>query len=310
MVLAVKKLIKEYQIRPSRRLGQNFLVDEKIIKKVIQAANLQRQDLVLEIGPGLGALTGEIAKRVKKLIAIEKDKNLVKILKKTLNNFSNLEIIQGDILKISNFSGHLLKNIENGIPPTAGQSPVSKFKVVANLPFYITSPLIKKFLETSNPPQEMVLMVQKEIAQRICFPSHCLKDGKYRERDNSPKMNILAISVLFYAKAKIISYVSKKSFWPKPRVDSAIIKIIPQPTRFSAKTSFRDKFFKIVKAGFSQPRKQIIGNLTNKLKSNKEKIGHWLLKNNIQPSQRAETLTIEDWINLTKTAALIEINRA
>ncbi|GAI44688.1 unnamed protein product, partial [marine sediment metagenome] len=181
--------------------------------------------------------------------------------------------------------------------------------VVANLPFYLTAPAIRKFLETKFPLELMILVVQKEVAQRICA--------------RPPKMNILAVSVQFYAKPEIISYVSKKSFWPSPKVDSAIIKITPtKPGDIIMKPGNVDLFFRIVKAGFSQPRKQIINNLTkglalnqpNRLKLNKpaqisscktwvgkEKIKSWLLKNNIQPTQRAETLFVKDWINLTKS---------
>ncbi|PIR72642.1 MAG: hypothetical protein COU42_00480 [Candidatus Nealsonbacteria bacterium CG10_big_fil_rev_8_21_14_0_10_36_24] len=154
--------------------------------------------------------------------------------------------------------------------------------MVSNLPFYITAPIIRKFLEAKNSPKEMVLLVQKEVAQRICA--------------RPPDMNLLAISVQFYAKPEIISYVSKKSFWPIPKVDSAIIKIVPQK-KYNVN---KDLFFKIVKAGFSQPRKQLANNLSKMLKLNKQEISSLLLKNNIKPTLRAEALTIKDWILLTK----------
>jgi 16S rRNA (adenine1518-N6/adenine1519-N6)-dimethyltransferase len=161
---------------------------------------------------------------------------------------------------------------------------------VANLPFYLTAPVIRKFLESDCQPKEMILMVQKEVGQRICA--------------KPPDMNLLAVSVQFYAEPKIISYISKKSFWPQPKVDSAIIKITPlglSEISTIVRLLDRDLFFRIVKAGFSQPRKQILNNLSKKLKLNKEEVKSWLLKNNIQPGQRAETLTIKDWINLTKS---------
>lgn len=263
-----------YKIKPIKRLGQNFLIDKQVIKKVIRTANLQSKDVVLEIGPGTGVLTQEIAKTAKKVIAVEKDPNMCEILKQALRDFKNVKIVNKDILK--NYELRIM-NYE--------------YKVVANLPFYITAPVIRKFLESKNPPKEIILIIQKEVAQRICA--------------KPPKMSILALSVQFYAKPKIISYISKKSFRPIPKVDSAIIKITPCVKPSLAQN--KDKFFRIVKAGFSHPRKQLANNLANGLalslpnglKLNKEKVNDLLSKNNIQPTQRAETLTINDWIKLS-----------
>ncbi|OGZ19355.1 MAG: ribosomal RNA small subunit methyltransferase A, partial [Candidatus Nealsonbacteria bacterium RBG_13_38_11] len=232
----IKNLLKNEQIKPLKRLGQNFLVNNKAIKKIIKAANLNLEDLVLEIGPGLGALTTELAKRVKKVIAVEKDKNMVKLLEENLR-FENLEIVNKDILKF-------VPRLKN-------------YKIVANLPFYLTSPVVRRFLENvKSKPQQMILIVQKEVGQRICA--------------NPLKMSILAISVQAYAKTEIVSYVSKKSFWPVPKVDSAIIRITPCLSNYTyLYPKKREIFFKIVKAGFSQPRKQLINNLSKKLMFNK-----------------------------------------
>ncbi|MBZ9569546.1 ribosomal RNA small subunit methyltransferase A [Patescibacteria group bacterium] len=265
----IKDLLKKYKARPLKRLGQNFLIDKSVLQKIIESANLHSKDIVLEIGPGVGILTQEITKRVKKVITIEKDQKMVEILKETLKDFKNIEIIQEDVLK-SNIQ-NLISNIQ--------------YKIVANLPYYIVSPVIRKFLELPEArPLEMVLMVQKEVAQRICA--------------RPPKMSILAVSVQFYAKPEIISFVSKKSFWPQPKVDSGIVKITPKTTL--QRTGLCKLFFKIVKAGFSHPRKQIVNNLSKMLKLNKEKIRKWLLKNGIEPIQRAETLTVKDWLKLTR----------
>ena len=264
----VKKLLKKYGIYPLKRLGQNFLIDKNVFQKIIKAASLSKNDVVLEIGSGIGNLTLQLAEKVKKVVAIEKDKRMCEILKEVLRNLDikNVEVINKDILKIN--------------------TRYVKYKLVANLPYYITSPIIRKFLEMKNQPREMVLMVQKEVAKRICA--------------KPPKMSILAVSVQFYAKPEIISFVSKKSFWPQPKVDSAIIKITP--SRLTSTTNFNPLlFFKIVKAGFSHPRKQLINNFSKKLKINKEKIKTWLLRNKIKPTQRAETLTLKEWLNLTKT---------
>ena len=274
----IKNLLKKYQIRPSKGLGQNFLIDRGVVKKVVQAAELTQKEIVLEIGPGLGTLTIELAKKAKGVISVEKDSKMIEILRETLKDFKNIEVIQEDIRKI---------NSKYCMPNTG-------YKVIANLPFYLTAPVIRKFLEAENPPKEMVLIVQKEVAQRVYA--------------RPPDMNLLAVSVQFYSKPKIISYISKKSFWPQPKVDSAIIKITPLvASKNLAIARFFDRalFFKIVKAGFSQPRKQLINNLSKELKIEKEKIKKWLVKNNIQPTQRAETLNLEDWIWLTKESRQI-----
>ena len=270
----IKNLLKKYQICPSKRLGQNFLVDKEAVKKIIKAAYLESEDVILEIGPGLGTITQEVAKKVKKVIGIEKDRKMTEILKETLKDCKNVEIVLGDILKI-NPKYHI---------------PYTKYKVIGNLPFYLAAPVIRQFLEAENPAKEMVLMVQKEVGQRICA--------------KPPDMSILAVSVQVYARPEIISYISKKSFWPSPKVDSAIIKIVPAaPSKKPAIVGNLDGdlFFKIVKAGFSQPRKQLINNLSKELDLEKEKIQNWLLKNNVRPTQRAETLSVENWINLTKS---------
>ena len=310
----IKNLLGKYGVRPSKGLGQNFLVDKRVLGKIIEAANLGKENTVLEIGAGIGTLTLELAKKAKKVIAVEKDPKMCEILHETMKGYENVEIIQGDILKLEifNFQFSIFKqkpNAKNQMPKTKCKIQNTRYKVVANLPYYITSPVIRKFLEAENPPSEMILMVQKEVAQRICA--------------RPPRMNLLAVSVQFYAEPKIVSYVSKNSFWPSPKVDSAIIKIARNKNQ---ETVNKELFFKIVKAGFSQPRKQILNNLSkglalrsstaahskpspnglalsspNGLKLEKATIQAWLLKNNIQPTQRAETLNIQDWINLTET---------
>lgn len=277
--LVIKKLLKEKGMRPSKRLGQNFLVSKSVLKKIIEAADLEKTDIILEIGSGIGTLTQELAKRAKKVIAIEKDKKMVEILKEILKDFKNVKIVEEDILKIEN--GSITKWL-NGL----------NYKIISNLPYYIASPVIRKFLETKTPPQKMILMVQKEVAQRILA--------------HPPKMNLLAISVQFYAKPKIVSYVSKRAFWPSPKVDSALIKLSEiKPKSYqhkSAQISTDQRlFFKIVKAGFSHPRKQLVNNLVFELKLEKEKVKSWLLKNKILPNSRAENLSLKNWISLTKT---------
>ena len=250
-------------LKPNKRLGQNFLTSNIVLKKIIKASQIKLSDIILEIGPGTGILTKELAQKAKKVIAVERDKRLIPILEKTLPN--NVEIIQGDILKIKNLK------LKRG------------YKLIANLPYYITAPVIRMFLE-NNPPELMVLMVQKEVGQRICA--------------SPPKMSKIAVFTQFYGQPEIISNVSKNCFSPKPKVDSVILKITPFKNLNKVN---KDLFSKIVKAGFSQPRKQLINNLSKSLNIKKSETEIWLNKNNIKPEQRAETLNIEDWISLTNT---------
>lgn len=271
----IKEILMKYEVTPHKGLGQNFLVNKVVLKKIIETADLKTENTILEVGPGVGTLTVELAKVAKKIVAVEKDKQICQVLKETLKDYKNVEVVDGDILK------------------TTIELP-KQYKLVANIPYYLTSPLIRKFLELEYPPEFMVLMVQKEVAQRICA--------------KPPNMSILAVSVQFHAKAKIISYVKRENFWPKPKVDSAIIKITPHKINKSLVSA--ELFFKIVKAGFAQPRKQLGNNLlalslpngSKMLKLDKEKINLWFLKNKIKPTQRAETLSVDDWINLLSTA--------
>jgi len=250
----IKKLLDNYSALPKKGLGQCFLTSEKTFEEIIKAADLKPNDIILEIGPGIGNLTLRLAERVREVIAVEKDPKMCEILKDVLEpqKIKNVEIIQEDILRLD-----------------AKRYPLGNYKIVANLPYYLTSPVIRKFLELDNPPELMVLMIQKEVAQRICT--------------KVPDMNLLAVSVQFYSTPKIISYISKKSFWPSPKVDSAIILLKIKNWKLEIDTSL---FFQIVKAGFSQPRKQLLNNFSKKLKlNNKEYLIPWLLKNNIKPSK-------------------------
>lgn len=255
MDFEIKKTLKG--IAPNKRLGQNFLVDKSAILKIVKAAEISGSDTILEIGPGTGALTKELVKKAKQVIAVEKDRRMAETLKKE----SNLKIINEDILKM--------------------ETPFGNYKVVANIPYYATSPIIRKFLEAKNPPELMVLTIQKEVAQRICA--------------KPPDMNILAVSVQFYAQPEIISYISKNSFWPKPKVDSAIIKIQPK----SRPALPESVFFEVVKAGFKQPRKQLVNNLLKGLKISRKEAEILLKKAGIEPKQRPETLSVQNWMELT-----------
>ncbi|MBI2098268.1 MAG: ribosomal RNA small subunit methyltransferase A [Candidatus Wildermuthbacteria bacterium] len=274
----VKEILLKHGIRPSKGFGQNFLINRGTVKKLVATSAIQSNDTILEIGPGIGTLTQELALAARKVIAVEKDKKMVEILRETLSGFKNIEIIHGDALK-ANIQDSRLKT--QGNPKF--QIPKA-YKVVANLPYYITAPAIRKFLESDQQPESLTLIVQKEVAQRICA--------------KPPKMSILAASVQVYATPEIISYIKKTAFWPKPKVDAAILKITPFPQPYSIDFP---KFFTVVKAGFKQPRKQLVNNLSKELALPRAKAEQWLLQNTVQPARRAETLSIQDWINLTNT---------
>ena len=267
----IKKLLKQYNIRPNKVLGQNFLVDEGVVDQMVKAAEISSEDIVLEVGPGLGALTRKIAQKAKKVIAVEKDKKVAEILKEILGDLDNVEIVVGDILKIM------------GAAPAAGAAPIisAPYKVVANIPYYLTSHLVRKLLESDNPPRTIIFLMQREVARRICA--------------SPPKMTLLSVSVQIYSRPELLYDVPKQSFWPKPKVDSAVVKIsdIRKPKDLDMK-----KFFRLVKAGFSRPRKQLANNLSEKLKINKEEIKKALIELGLDIQIRAERLTIDNWIKL------------
>lgn len=267
------------------KLGQNFLRDKSIIQKIIQVANLTPADLVVEIGPGEGILTEELSKMVGKVLAIEIDKDLIPALHKRFANNKKIEIINADVLKID--LQKIVSSCELPASPVGGQ--VTNYKVVANIPYYITSPIIRLFLESEIPPQEMILMVQKEVAERIVA---------------SPgKMSILALAVQYYAQAQILFSLPSTAFFPVPKVDSAVIRIVPNPTHalpLERGGVERKKFFRIVRAGFSAKRKTLANNLANSFHLDKEAVENKLNKLGLAPLTRAQELSLEDWKKLAK----------
>jgi 16S rRNA (adenine1518-N6/adenine1519-N6)-dimethyltransferase len=268
----IKLLIKEYGIWPSKNMGQNFLISESILEKIVNAAELKSDDNVLEIGPGFGILTEELMKKVKKVLAIELDKRLVYFLKQKFKRQNNLEILQGDVLKIKN-----QEIFDNLVGNTGGD-----YKIVANLPYNITGASLKKFLSYSPKPSEMILLLQKEVAQRILAATG--------------KTSLLSLSVQFYGEAELVSLVSKESFYPKPKVDSAILKI--KIKKEAIKGVEDAKFWQLAKIGFSSPRKQLQNNLSAGLKLDKEILKNTLKLANLRPDCRAEDLDFNQWISL------------
>lgn len=262
------------RILPKKSLGQNFLQDQNIINKIVASANLNKTQTVLEIGPGMGALTLLLSYHSKKVFAVEKDSHLAKELQNTVKRLkvNNIEIIESDILK----------ELQRDKAKTLSKKLGRHFRVVANIPYYITAPLIRSLLELTPSPDEITLMVQKEVAQRIS--------------EVPPNMSLLSVSVQYYANPKILFYVSKNCFWPIPKIDSAVITLSP----YREHNPNALKFFKIVKAGFAFPRKQLLNNLSVGLKLDKDKIKAAIEEAGLNYSQRAETLTIGDWERLTE----------
>jgi 16S rRNA (adenine1518-N6/adenine1519-N6)-dimethyltransferase len=264
-----KDLLHQAGLHARKGLGQHFLVDGAYLKHILQAAELSKNDIVIEVGPGLGVLTRALAQQAGSVIAIEKDEHLSELLRDNLKTYSNITIINQDILKVD-LPLLLSEYFGNTVPG---------YKVVANLPYYITSPVLRFFLEAEIKPQNLVVMVQKEVARQITA-----KTGE---------MSLLSVSIQLYGEPRIIKYVPARAFYPSPKVDSAILKInvFPKPVVDVDIKSF----FKLVHAGFSAARKQIANPLSHGLSLPKEDILAMLHKVPIDPRRRAETLSIEEW---------------
>lgn len=265
----LQKLCQEYGIKPSKSYGQNYLVDPLPIEAMVAAGELKKTDTVVEIGPGFGILTLALVPEVKKVISFEIEKKLSKYWQEQIeeNEIKNLEIIWGDVLKQF---------------PEIESAQLSNYKVIANLPYQITSPIIRMFLEAKHPPQMMVFMVQKEVAERICA-----KPGD---------MSLLAVSVQYYADAEIVLNVPRILFWPAPEVDSAVI-CIKTLKHKSIKAVSDEDFFKLVRAGFAQKRKLLMKNLLPYY--SKEKIKQAFVELGLKPTVRAQELSITDWHRLS-----------
>jgi len=274
-----KKLLRRYGIRARKGLGQHFLIDEESLQLIVAAAGLIPDDVVVEVGPGLGVLTAELAKRAGRVVAIELDDSLAAILKDTLSLLGNVSIINRDVLKVApaDLLGELTADSSGKTARSVG------YKVVANLPYYITSPVLRHFLETPLKPGKMVVMVQKEVAEAIVAPPG--------------RSSVLSISVQFYGLPQLVGYVPAGCFYPAPEVDSAILRIEVYAQPPVAVTD-ESSFFELVRAGFTAPRKQIINSLGRGLGWPKPEVLAMLAAVGIDPKRRAETLTLEEWAQL------------
>ena len=263
----LRRLLFAHHMRPNKSFGQNFLVDRSTLMGIVEAAEIDASDAVLEVGAGTGVLTRELAKRARRVVAVELERDMLTLLAETTSGYTNVELLARNLLYLD---------------PTEvfGQTP---YKLVANLPYYITAPTFRHFLESANPPQLLVVMVQYEVAQRIVA--------------GPGDLSLLGVSIQFYGQPKIIARVPADAFYPAPKVDSAILRIDVNPQAPLTREE-RESFFRVVQAGFSARRKQLHNSLTHGLHRKNEEIRSWLSAANIDATRRAETLSIEEWLQL------------
>ena len=260
----LKLKIKQFGLRPNGLMGQKFLLDEDVAHEMVEIADVKKDERVLEVGPGLGVLTGQLLNKKAKVMAVEKDKRFIAILGKEFQKNHDFSIYNDDILKFD-------------IPKQLGH----EFKVVANIPYYLTAKLIQNLLALKSKPSCVVIMVQKEVAERIVA--------------QPGKMSLLALSVQFCADVFIELQVPKELFWPKPEVDSAVIKIIP----INKYPTIRDEklFFRLARAAFAGKRKQL-HNTLGSVMPDKKLLEQVFEKSKISPSARPQDLSVEDWVKI------------
>ena len=263
----LRNLLYAHHMRPNKAFGQNFLVDRAILQRIIEAAEIEPNDQVLEVGAGTGVLTRELAKHARRVVAVELERDMLALLAKTTGEFRNVELLARNLLYLDP-------------QEVFEQEP---YKLVANLPYYITAPTFRHFLESGNAPSLLVVMVQYEVAQRIVA--------------GPGDLSLLGVSIQFYGQPKIIAHVPARAFYPAPKVDSAILRVDLRK-QVPLTPEQRDSFFRLVQAGFAERRKQLHNSLTHHLHQKNEEVRASLTAANIDPSRRAETLSIEDWLRL------------
>ena len=266
--LSIASLLRQHNLTPKKSLGQNFLIDDHMLHSIVESAEVGKEDAVLEIGPGLGSLTRHLALAAKQVTAVELDQNLIPILRDVLEGFDNVRVIHGDMLKLDPLA-------------LMGSAP---YGVIANIPYYITSALIRHLLESGNRPVRLVFTMQEEVAERICA-----RDGKH---------SLLSLSVHVYGAPRVMMKIPAGAFSPVPKVDSATLRLdlFDQPIIPQERMA---EFFRLAKAGFSQKRKNLRNSLSGGLNCSKEEAEHLLAAAQIDATRRAETLTLTEWARLT-----------
>lgn len=271
---ATKEVVQKHNFKFSKSLGQNFLIDKNVIDRILEGARVQEGDYVIEVGPGIGTLTKEMGRTAKKVVAIEIDKTLIPILEETLSDFPNIEVINQDILKVD--VQELVKEKLNGGP----------VKLIANLPYYITTPIVMKFLEEDIPVTDIVVMVQKEVADRM------------NAQPNSKDYGALSVAVQYYCDTEIVAKAPRHMFMPQPNVDSTVIGLhVREEKKYNVDNE--EVFFKTVKASFGQRRKTLLNSLGGLGFLNKDEIRTALQEANIDEKRRGETLSIEEFASLS-----------
>jgi 16S rRNA (adenine1518-N6/adenine1519-N6)-dimethyltransferase len=274
----VRALLEQWNLQPSKGLGQNFLTDRATLDRIVAAAELTPDDIVLEVGAGLGTLTRRLARKAGHVVAVELDQRLMPVLQSVLSDLDNVMLIQGDILALDPAAL---------IDAASIQCPVSsiQYKVVANLPYYITSAVLRHLLEASLKPQCLVLTVQREVAERIVA-----RPGQ---------MSLLAVSVQFYGRPRQLFRIKPGSFFPPPSVESAVVRVDlhAAPAVHAADTV---AFFRVVRAGFAQRRKQLRNALAAGLGRSPGKVAAELTMAGVDPRRRAQTLSLEEWGRVTR----------
>lgn len=279
--METRELIRRYGVAPKQSLAQNFLTDPMHLARIAAAATLVATDTVLEIGPGLGTLTQVLAAQAGRVIAIELDDRLIDLLREQFAKLPQVQIVHGDILECA--PGDLVQGGTTTNPDT--YQPLL-YKVVANLPYYITSAVLRHLLEATVPPTQIVVLVQKEVAERICA--------------QPGDLSLLAVSIQYYAEPTLVHRVPASAFYPPPKVDSAVLHLAVRPEPAVADIPPKT-FFRVVRAGFSQKRKQLANTLSASLHLAKADLIVLLEQIGIDPKRRAETLTLAEWGLLCRT---------
>ncbi len=270
----LKEVLDKFNFKFSKALGQNFLIDGNIIRKIVSDSDITKEDVVLEIGPGFGSLTEELAMNANIVVAVEKDSRLMEVLDFTLKDFTNVNIINEDILKVN------IKEIKEKF------SPNRKLKVVANLPYYITTPIIEYLIDNKEYIDSITVMVQEEVARRMV------------SKKDSKDYGSLSLYIDYNSNAKIIVKAPKNIFMPSPKVDSAVVKLELQNKDFGVDETL---LFKLIRSGFTKRRKNILNSLTTGFANiDKELLAKTLEKLNLDKNLRAENLSLEDYVEIIK----------
>lgn len=266
--MSIWDVLNQLGIQPKKSLGQNFMVEPNALRRMAEAAEVGTDDAVLEIGAGLGALTDVLAERARRVVAIEVDERFVPFLQARYTRYPHVEIVRADVLDAD--------------PATLMGEDADDYKVVANVPYYITSAILRHLLESDAPPSLIVLTVQREVAERITA--------------QPGDMSLLAISVQYYGRPALVARLSAANFYPRPDVESAIVRVEPHAGGPPLPPEETEPFFRVVRAGFSQPRKQVKNSLAAGLHTESARTSTWLEAAGVDPRRRPETISLNEWL--------------